>query len=59
MNQCYVVASDSKNEECTAQSGIINPQGEAIRNEDQEILFLEYSKKEIQLMRRYMDVGIM
>jgi len=57
-NQCYVVASDSKNEECTAMSGIITPQGEATRNEDQAILSLEYSKKEIQLMRRYMDIGI-
>ena len=57
-NQCYVVASDSKNEECTAQSGIINPQGEAQRNGDKAILSLSYSKKEIKLMRRYMDVGI-
>jgi len=57
-NQCYVVASDSKNEECSAQSGIINPQGEAQRNGDKAILSLPYSKKEIKLMRRYMDVGI-
>ena len=57
-NQCYVVASDSKNEECTAQSGIINPQGEAQRNGNKPCLTQEYSKKEISLMRRYMDVGI-
>jgi predicted amidohydrolase len=57
-NQCYVVASDSKNEECTAQSGIINPQGEAQRNGNKPCLTQEYSKKEISLMRRYMDIGI-
>jgi predicted amidohydrolase len=57
-NQCYVVASDSKNEDCTAQSGIINPQGEAQRNGNKPCLCLPYSKKEIRLMRRYMDVGI-
>jgi len=57
-NQCYVVASDAKNEECTAQSGIINPQGEAQRNNNNACLCLPYKPKEIRLMRRYMDVGI-
>jgi len=57
-NQCYVVASDSKNEECTGESGIINPQGEAKRNGNMPCLTELYSKKEISLMRRYMDVGI-
>jgi predicted amidohydrolase len=57
-NQCYVVASDSKNEDCTAQSGIINPQGEAQRNGNKPCLALPYNKKEISLMRRYMDIGI-
>jgi len=58
MNQCYVVASDSKNEECTALSGIINPQGKEQRNGNKPCLEQAYSKKEISLMRRYMDVGI-
>ncbi len=57
-NQCYVVASDSKNEECTKMSGIITPQGVATRNNDQTLLQLPYEKKEIKLMRRYMDIGI-
>lgn len=57
-NQCYVVASDSKNEECTAMSGIIDPQGKAIRNGNMPCLEVKYNKKEIALMRRYMDVGI-
>ncbi|MBA1433314.1 MAG: carbon-nitrogen hydrolase family protein [Epsilonproteobacteria bacterium] len=58
MNQCYVVASDSKNEECTALSGIIDPQGNEQRNGNVACLSKPYSKKEISLMRRYMDVGI-
>jgi len=57
-NQCYVVASDSKNEECTAMSGIITPSGEATRNENRQRLCMPYSTKEIRLMRRYMDIGI-
>jgi len=58
MNQCYVVASDSKNKECSAQSGIINPQGEAIRNGEKQALILPLSKKAIAVMRRYMDIGL-
>ena len=58
MNQCYVVASDSANEECTKMSGIITPQGKVQRNGNKPCLELLYNKKEIALMRRYMDVGI-
>lgn len=58
INQCYVVASDSGDEECTKMSGIITPQGEVHRNGNKPCLELEYKKKEITLMRKYMDVGI-
>jgi len=58
INQCYVVASDSQNDDCTKMSGIINPQGEVIRNDAKPLLEIKYDKKEIELMRRYMDVGI-
>lgn len=58
INQCYVVASDSLNEDCSKMSGIIKPQGDPIRNGNRACLELEYSKKEILTMRRYMDVGI-
>mgnify|MGYP002713016842 CR=1 FL=1 len=58
INQCYVVASDSKNEECTKLSGIITPHGEDTRNENRACLEVLYRKKEIASMRRYMDVGI-
>jgi len=58
INQCYVVASDSQDEECTKMSGIITPQGEVQRNGNKPCLEVLYSKKEITLMRRYMDVGI-
>ena len=58
INQCYVVASDSLNEECTKMSGIITPQGEVSRNGNKPCLVRPYSKKEITLMRRYMDIGL-
>ena len=58
INQCYVIASDSLNEECTKMSGIITPQGGVTLNRNEPCLELEYNKKEIVKMRRYMDVGI-
>lgn len=58
MNQCYVVASDSLDAECTKMSGIITPQGKVQRNGNKPCLEVEYSKREIDVMRRYMDVGI-
>jgi len=58
INQCYVVASDSLNEECTKMSGIITPMGEVQRNVDKPCLTLAYDIKEIKTMRKYMDVGI-
>jgi len=58
MNQCYVIASDSLNDTCTKMSGIITPQGEVSRNREQASLQIAYDKKELKLMRRYLDVGI-
>ena len=58
MNQCYVVLSDAQNEACTQISGVIKPNGEAFYNGKTPSLVVQYEKKEIALMRRYMDVGI-
>ncbi len=58
LNQCYVIASDSKNEECTKMSGIIKPDGKVRRNGNKPCLEVDYIQNEIGLMRRYMDVGI-
>ena len=58
INQCYVVASDSLNEECSKMSGIIKPDGEVLRNGNKPCLEVQYNKKDIKLMRKYMNVGI-
>ena len=58
INQCYVVASDSNDEECTKMSGIITPHGIALRNGNKACLEVPYSTREIAVMRKYMDVGI-
>ncbi|MFK5938170.1 MAG: carbon-nitrogen hydrolase family protein [Sulfurimonas sp.] len=58
INQCYLVASDSLNDDCSKMSCIVNPQGKVIRNAEKELLEVPFLKQEITLMRRYMDVGI-
>ena len=58
MNQCYVVASDSMNDECSKMSAIITPQGEVSQNGENNALCISYKHKELKLMRRYLDVGI-
>ncbi len=58
MNQCYVVASDTKNSDTTGMSGIITPFGEEVRNKDALVLEGIYDEKEVLKMRRYLDVGI-
>lgn len=58
LNQCYVVASDTSNEETAGESGIITPFGVALRNGSNSLLEVPYNNKEVKKMRRYLDVGI-
>lgn len=58
MNQCYVMAADGSNKDCTAMSGIISPFGETVRNGNELCLCLPYNGHEIEKMRRYLNVGI-
>ena len=58
MNECYVVASDALNAECSALSAIITPQGKVSYNGNKPCLERVYDKKEIIKMRRYLNIGI-
>lgn len=58
MNECYVIASDALNDECSALSAIITPQGEVTLNGNKPCLGKRYNQKDITLMRRYIDIGI-
>jgi predicted amidohydrolase len=58
INQCYVVATDSKNKECTGVSVIITPFGDVKKDLDTACLEVKYDPKEIKKMRKYLDVGI-
>jgi len=58
MNQCYVIAADSSNDDMASSSGIINPFGKELRDDNKELISMNFDNKEIKKMRKYMNVGI-
>jgi len=58
MNQCFVIVSNSANDNMAKSSGIINPFGIAYRDDEKEFLIQDIDLKEIKKMRRYLPVGI-
>ncbi|MBL6970153.1 MAG: carbon-nitrogen hydrolase family protein [Campylobacterales bacterium] len=58
MNQCYVIASDSSTDKMASSSGVINPFGIEVRDDQKEFISMPYEAKEIKKMRRYLSVGI-
>jgi predicted amidohydrolase len=57
-NECYVLQSDTFNEEMCGLSGIVTPFGACERNGDREILTGTFEMSEVKKMRRYLDIGI-
>ncbi|MCI0501706.1 MAG: carbon-nitrogen hydrolase family protein [Epsilonproteobacteria bacterium] len=58
INQCYVIASDSSNDDMAKGSGIITPFGEELRDDNSEIITQNFEKDLIKKMRRYLNIGI-
>ena len=57
-NQCFVVVSDSANEDMAKSSSIISPFGNVIKNDSKKVISGLYEPKEIKKMRRYLPIGI-
>ena len=57
-NQCFVIASNSSNENMALSSGIITPFGETIRDDKKEFIKIPFNFKEIDKIRRYIDIEI-
>jgi omega-amidase len=57
-NQCYVMQSDTDNDDTSGQSGIVTPFGECARNGGEQVLQQEFLLSEVKKMRRYLDTGI-
>jgi omega-amidase len=57
-NQCYVMQSDTDNDDTSGQSAIITPFGECARNGTQQVLQRDFLVSEVKKMRRYLNTGI-
>ncbi len=57
-NQCFVIASDSSNDDMAKGSGIITPFGDEYRDDNKELISRLVDIEDITKMRTYMDVGI-
>ena len=57
-NECYVLQSDTSNDDTTGQSGIITPFGECARNGGDALMVQPYEPAEVKKMRRYLYTGI-
>jgi predicted amidohydrolase len=57
-NQCFVIASDSANDDMAKSSAIISPFGDSFEDDNLEILLKKVDLKEIKKMRRYLNIGI-
>jgi predicted amidohydrolase len=58
MNQCFVVASDSANDDMAKSSAVITPFGEVMRDDRKSLISRAVDLSQIKKMRRYMNVGI-
>jgi len=57
-NQCFVLASNSSNDDMASSSAIITPFGKVNLDDSKEILIQPFDKKEIKKMRTYLNVGL-
>jgi predicted amidohydrolase len=57
-NQAYVLCANSADESMCRSSGIITPFGEAHRDDRKTIITHPLDFREIQKMRRYLDIGL-
>ncbi len=57
-NQCYVVVSNSSNEDMANGSGIIDPFGNETRDDAKEVVSTKFDAEQIKKIRRYINMGI-
>ncbi len=57
-NQCFVLASNSADENMAKGSGIITPWGNIFRDDTKEIISEDINLQEITKVRKYIDIGL-
>ncbi len=58
MHQCFVIASNSANDDMAKSSAIIDPFGVPYRDDRKTLLSQKVDLGQIKKMRRYMDIGL-
>ena len=56
INQCFVLLSNSSNSDMASSSAIITPNGDALRDDNSNIIYGEVSFNEIKKIRRYISM---
>ena len=58
VNQCFVIASNSANDNMAKGSAIISPFGNVTKDDSKEIIQTKFDKDEIKKVRTYIDIGL-
>uniref|UniRef100_UPI00404848D7 carbon-nitrogen hydrolase family protein n=1 Tax=Aliarcobacter sp. TaxID=2321116 RepID=UPI00404848D7 len=58
INQCFVIACNSADDNMAKGSGIISPFGNVLRDDSKEILKYDFDLDEIKKVRKYIDIGL-
>ena len=58
VNQCFVIASNSANENMAKGSAIISPFGNVYKDDNKEILSQNVDLEEIKKVRKYINIGL-
>ena len=58
INQCFVIACNSANDNMAKGSAIISPFGNVIKDDSKEILKTVFERTEIVKTRKYIDIGL-
>ncbi|UTJ06541.1 carbon-nitrogen hydrolase family protein [Arcobacter roscoffensis] len=58
VNQCFVIASNSADENMAKGSAIISPFGNVVKDDDKEIIKVSADLDEIKKVRKYINIGL-
>lgn len=58
VNQCFVIASNSANENMAKGSAIISPFGNVYKDDNKEIISQKVDLEEIKKVRKYINIGL-
>jgi omega-amidase len=58
INQCFVIACNSADDNMAKGSAIISPFGNILRDDSKEILKYDFDLDEIKKVRKYIDIGL-